>query len=558
MKGTLFTPRILSAFNLLKRVGFAVLVWGGYLTTQAQPYELQFLYDEVSDEPWPYGQRVLAPLGDQDGDGFDDILTCEWDGTGYSYHLKIIYGAAEPPYEYLAFAHTMLDTSAQQYFWQQLEPYTSCGDYNGDGHTDIMVELRRHPDAQSRMYLYLGGPALFDTLWDWAASDFTGLKSFGNYGDYNADGYDDFICSTVSGSTNRRFRFYESFWLTQSQEPTWTYGYGETIDEPYPSGPGNYGDINGDGDPDFTFTGTVDLVPNDPVVTDSIYQDFWFGGPDADSIPGIHLRYSGQSSCVAGFEPIGDVNGDGIDDLIGHTLVPGLHGPIATDNRVYYGGDPLDLVGVDVMWETPTLYFIASGAQLLGDINGDGYEDVAFNQGNPPDGGGILYVFLGGNLPPTRAAFILEGYWEGFRLALNLSRAGDFNGDGLDDWMFTSSQDAPPPEGSYMRLSIVSGDPDFGLDVPTDRPSIAREIALSIFPNPFNSTLRISLDAPLHADVSVSLYDLLGREVDVIYRGRLSSSTISYVAPAGLASGVYFVRAESGAQASLVKVVLLK
>ncbi|MBL0062699.1 MAG: T9SS type A sorting domain-containing protein [bacterium] len=68
----------------------------------------------------------------------------------------------------------------------------------------------------------------------------------------------------------------------------------------------------------------------------------------------------------------------------------------------------------------------------------------------------------------------------------------------------------------------------------------------------------MSLDVPLHQDVTVSLYDLLGREVDVIYRGRLSSQTISYVAPAGMASGVYFLRAAVGERSVLGKVVLLK
>jgi hypothetical protein len=78
------------------------------------------------------------------------------------------------------------------------------------------------------------------------------------------------------------------------------------------------------------------------------------------------------------------------------------------------------------------------------------------------------------------------------------------------------------------------------------------------YPNPFNSTLSISLEVPPHSDVSVALYDLLGREADLIHRGRLSSSTISYTAPASLASGVYFVRASSGTQSQMKKVVLLK
>jgi len=82
---------------------------------------------------------------------------------------------------------------------------------------------------------------------------------------------------------------------------------------------------------------------------------------------------------------------------------------------------------------------------------------------------------------------------------------------------------------------------------------------LSVYPNPFNNTLNILLDVPLHQDVTLLLYDLLGREVDVVYRGRLSSNTISYVAPAALTSGVYFLRAASAMERSeLVKVVLLK
>ncbi|MCB1059017.1 MAG: T9SS type A sorting domain-containing protein [Calditrichaeota bacterium] len=89
-------------------------------------------------------------------------------------------------------------------------------------------------------------------------------------------------------------------------------------------------------------------------------------------------------------------------------------------------------------------------------------------------------------------------------------------------------------------------------------PSLVSALDLDVFPNPFNSTLRVTLVAPLNSDVSVLLYDLLGREVDVIYRGRLSSNTISYAAPAALSSGVYFVRASTSSQVSLKKVVLLK
>lgn len=88
--------------------------------------------------------------------------------------------------------------------------------------------------------------------------------------------------------------------------------------------------------------------------------------------------------------------------------------------------------------------------------------------------------------------------------------------------------------------------------------SIISNWQLTTYPNPFNSTLSISLAIPPHQETTIALYDLLGREVDVIYRGRLTNSTISYRAPAGLASGIYFVRAEAGGRAEMRKVVLLK
>jgi len=100
---------------------------------------------------------------------------------------------------------------------------------------------------------------------------------------------------------------------------------------------------------------------------------------------------------------------------------------------------------------------------------------------------------------------------------------------------------------------------DTGLPIEDDRlPVLPELLSLSAFPNPFNSTLSISLDVPLYQEVMLSLYDLLGREVDVVYRGRLSANTISYVAPAALSSGVYFLRASTNSQSVLGKVVLLK
>lgn len=80
----------------------------------------------------------------------------------------------------------------------------------------------------------------------------------------------------------------------------------------------------------------------------------------------------------------------------------------------------------------------------------------------------------------------------------------------------------------------------------------------SCYPNPFNSTLTIRLDVPSHRDVTLSLYDLLGREVQMIHQGVLISNTVTFTAPATLSSGVYFVQANMDGASQMQKVVLLK
>jgi len=141
--------------------------------------------------------------------------------------------------------------------------------------------------------------------------------------------------------------------------------------------------------------------------------------------------------------------------------------------------------------------------------------------------------------------------WYSYGEGLTSLSDGGFAAVGTADW-HTRYEAYTTGDIWFLRIS-----PDMS-PVSPSAPFLPSQLKLSVFPNPFNSTLSISLNVPLHQDVTVSLYDLLGREVDVVYRGRLASQTISYVAPAGFASGVYFLRASANSQSVLGKVVLLK
>lgn len=118
--------------------------------------------------------------------------------------------------------------------------------------------------------------------------------------------------------------------------------------------------------------------------------------------------------------------------------------------------------------------------------------------------------------------------------------------------------------GTTYRLSIPSQEDALLFrmsrvdDVNVERELVPNRLDLFVYPNPFNSTLSISLNAPLYKEVTVTLYDLLGREVYVIHRGQVESKTISYTAPPSLASGAYVVRAETDRESVMRKVVLLR
>ncbi|NBC18086.1 MAG: T9SS type A sorting domain-containing protein [Bacteroidetes bacterium] len=91
------------------------------------------------------------------------------------------------------------------------------------------------------------------------------------------------------------------------------------------------------------------------------------------------------------------------------------------------------------------------------------------------------------------------------------------------------------------------------LDVPT---SYALE---QNYPNPFNPTTTIRFDLPEAADVSLTVYDMLGREVRRLATGTMEAGThtVTFTAD-GLPSGMYVYRLDAGAYQQTRRMVLLK
>ena len=94
----------------------------------------------------------------------------------------------------------------------------------------------------------------------------------------------------------------------------------------------------------------------------------------------------------------------------------------------------------------------------------------------------------------------------------------------------------------------------------TDREALPTEFALEQnYPNPFNATTRINFHLPAATQVTLTVYDVVGREVGRPVDGPFSAGDheVAWNA-AGLPSGVYIYRLESGSQSKTRQMTLLK
>lgn len=238
------------------------------------------------------------------------------------------------------------------------------------------------------------------------------------------------------------------------------------------------GDINGDGLDDFLMgtshsgrngweSGTTYLILGRSQADWGMRR--WLNNSADAVFLGDYANYSGYA--VAGG---GDINGDGLDDiLIGSggrvsvlTTYPGraflVFGRTAADwggsfkiasqsNVIFNGEKALDQAGV--------------GVSIIGDVNGDGYDDFIISSNGDDSGGdsaGKVYLFLGKqnwssslSLGSSNASFI--GRYAGQAVGYCISRLGDVNGDHVPDFIIGSYTDVGETYLVFGRSSVNWG-----------------------------------------------------------------------------------------------------
>ena len=489
------------------------------------------------------GQKVgstVSDIGDFNGDGFDDLLISQRHLALQSGGAFILYGTAagfpaEGSFNTEFASHVDTISSSTSNFATSIGAVVSgAGDFNGDGYDDILLSSYGAPTfsaATGVVYLVLGGPSsggnslsLVPNSTDGsmmaingiAVNDITGRR-IDSVGDINGDGFDDIIIGAqqaYNSSGVQTGRAYVLYGSSAALAPSLDLANLDGTNGFYIDGLGlgegmgftvsGLGDINDDGLDDFavsSFTGFTYMVfgaaagfgTNLDLSTLNGTNGFTLSTPDGAD--------NGQFGTEV--SSAGDVNGDGIDDLLivdraldigsqdaaGNAYIvfgrnTGFNSTIdlstlnGTDGFVVRGFGPADY---------DFSYMSISGA---GDLDGDGLDDFIIGlpliSTNPDYDTGAAYVVFGHALGYNGELLLsaLDGS-NGFAIhglpsnrssttafAASVSGAGDLNGDGYadlvigaynDNFVNTSGSSFSPSGSAYviyggpeLRRSVVN------------------------------------------------------------------------------------------------------
>lgn len=171
----------------------------------------------------------------------------------------------------------------------------------------------------------------------------------------------------------------------------------------------------------------------------------YFGGPSYDNLPDIVL--SGESagdgfgSTVAG---IGDFNADGYDDVM--VAAPGNDAGGTNTGKIYiyYGGAAMNTFPDGIIYGTVN-ETVGSGMSSAGDFNGDGYSDILYSTPTSSNMTGKVYLLLGGISPDFIPDYTFTGLFANGLFGESVACAGDVNADGFSDIIIGAPNDVVSP-----------------------------------------------------------------------------------------------------------------
>jgi hypothetical protein len=267
-----------------------------------------------------------------------------------------------------------------------------------------------------------------------ASGDALGF-SVGNAGDVNADGYDDVIVGAYLNDAGGTDagRTYVYFGGPGMDHLADLTLTGEAAGDYFGVSVASAGDVNGDGVGDVIVGASLNSTGG----LDAGRAYVYFGGVDIDSLPDVTFTASAAVEYFGySVGAAGDVNNDGYDDVI-----VGAHGNFTGGTEagrvyVYFGGASMDPVADVLLTSTTAGEGLGISVASAGDVNGDGYSDMIVGAYKNDAGGpnaGRAYIYFGGAVMDTAAGVILSGASAGDLFGYSVGPAGDVNADGFGD-----------------------------------------------------------------------------------------------------------------------------
>ncbi|SHA06385.1 Flagellar hook-length control protein FliK [Bathymodiolus thermophilus thioautotrophic gill symbiont] len=460
-----------------------------------------------------YSGCSVSSAGDVNGDGLDDLIVGAYraDPAGKSKAGKsyVVFGKTNATAINLSDIASNSGTGGFVINGENAEDYSgysvsSAGDVNGDGLDDLIVgAYKADPAGKSKAgksFVVFGttdttainlstiaaGTGGFVINGE-NANDQIGF-SVSSAGDVNGDGLDDLIVGAPKAN-NETGKSYVVFGTTNttainlSTIATGTGGFvinGENEDDQSGISVSSAGDVNGDGLDDlivgtpgasnetgksYVVFGTIDTTAINLSTIAAGIGGFVINGENEDDQSGFSVSSAG------------DVNGDGLDDLIVGAFRANLTGS-ANIGKSYVVFGTIDTTAINLSTiAAGTGGFVINGENAgdnsgysvssAGDVNGDGLDDVIVGADQADSvsnsKAGKSFVVFGkadetainlSNIVAGTGGFVIYGGDAWNQSGASVSSAGDVNGDGLDD-LIVGAHKADPTSGANAGKSYV-------------------------------------------------------------------------------------------------------